>query len=227
MHRPHHFHRISLFNYSCCAAFRHRCVLGPFNCADCFQHALLLMLRRTQTPPNPTQRIHDAIMSLLDPTHILTRAATLQSSPTQPNPTQTNPAQPNPTQPNPAQPNPCNTQVIDTLVDHFMTFTAETRVLPVLWHQSLLVFAQRYRGDITRADKDRLKEVQIIVCRILSAFFFSFLFFSLAVRCGSVVYRTVEIVCILDKKRTAVSCYLCTRYIVIRLGRTYYTQCIF
>eukprot|EP00904_Undaria_pinnatifida_P013536 jgi/Undpi1/9312/HiC_scaffold_26.g11770.m1 len=50
-------------------------------------------------------------------------------------------------------------KVIDTLVDHFMTFTAETRVLPVLWHQSLLVFAQRYRGDITRADKDRLKEL--------------------------------------------------------------------
>ncbi|CAN0091643.1 unnamed protein product [Ascophyllum nodosum] len=50
-------------------------------------------------------------------------------------------------------------KVIDALVDHFMTFTRETRVLPVLWHQSLLVFAQRYRGDITRADKDRLKEL--------------------------------------------------------------------
>ncbi|CAM9496593.1 unnamed protein product [Ectocarpus sp. 4 AP-2014] len=50
-------------------------------------------------------------------------------------------------------------KVIDSLVDHFMTFTTETRVLPVLWHQSLLVFAQRYRGDITRADKDRLKEL--------------------------------------------------------------------
>lgn len=51
-------------------------------------------------------------------------------------------------------------KVIDALVDHFMTFTSEKRVLPVLWHQSLLVFAQRYRGDITRADKDRLKEVR-------------------------------------------------------------------
>ncbi|CAM9920248.1 unnamed protein product [Sphacelaria rigidula] len=51
-------------------------------------------------------------------------------------------------------------KVIDTLVDHFMTFTTETRVLPVLWHQSLLVLAQRYRGDITRRDKDRLKEVR-------------------------------------------------------------------
>lgn len=42
-----------------------------------------------------------------------------------------------------------------------MTFTTETRVLPVLWHQSLLVLAQRYRGDITRRDKDRLKEVRM------------------------------------------------------------------
>ncbi|CAM9593694.1 unnamed protein product, partial [Scytosiphon promiscuus] len=50
-------------------------------------------------------------------------------------------------------------RVIDALVDHFMSFTNETRDLPVLWHQSLLVFAQRYRGDITRADKDRLKEL--------------------------------------------------------------------
>eukprot|EP00903_Cladosiphon_okamuranus_P017027 g15692.t1 len=50
-------------------------------------------------------------------------------------------------------------RVIDALVDHFMAFTTETRVLPVLWHQSLLVFAQRYRSDITRADKDRLKEL--------------------------------------------------------------------
>lgn len=53
-----------------------------------------------------------------------------------------------------------NTQVIDALVDHFMTFTTETRLLPVLWHQSLLVFAQRYREDVTRLDKDRLKEVR-------------------------------------------------------------------
>lgn len=59
-------------------------------------------------------------------------------------------------------------QVIDALVDHFMTFTKETRVLPVLWHQSLLVFAQRYRCDITRADKDRLKEVSslAVLCTV-------------------------------------------------------------
>lgn len=50
-------------------------------------------------------------------------------------------------------------QVIDALVDHFMSYLSESRDLPVLWHQSLLVFAQRYRGDVTRADKDRLKEV--------------------------------------------------------------------
>ncbi|CAM9602837.1 unnamed protein product, partial [Choristocarpus tenellus] len=50
-------------------------------------------------------------------------------------------------------------KVIDGLVNHFMAFVKETRVLPVLWHQSLLVFAQRYRGDIRRSDKERLKEL--------------------------------------------------------------------
>ena len=71
-------------------------------------------------------------------------------------------------------------QVIDALVDHFMTFTTETRDLPVLWHQSLLVFAQRYRGDITRADKDRLKEVcwllLVMVALMLSLVVVLFLF---------------------------------------------------
>ena len=36
-------------------------------------------------------------------------------------------------------------QVIDMLVKHFHQFTRETRELPVLWHQCLLVFVQRYK----------------------------------------------------------------------------------
>ncbi|CAM9802218.1 unnamed protein product, partial [Phaeothamnion confervicola] len=48
-------------------------------------------------------------------------------------------------------------RVIDALVDHFVRFEAETRQLPVLWHQSLLVFVQRYKADIKPADKERLK----------------------------------------------------------------------
>ncbi|CAM9749597.1 unnamed protein product, partial [Discosporangium mesarthrocarpum] len=50
-------------------------------------------------------------------------------------------------------------KVIDALVNHFMAFVDETRTLPVLWHQSLLVFAQRYRGNVRRSDKDRMKEL--------------------------------------------------------------------
>ena len=35
-------------------------------------------------------------------------------------------------------------RVVAALADHFASFASETRALPVLWHQSLLVFAQRY-----------------------------------------------------------------------------------
>lgn len=50
-------------------------------------------------------------------------------------------------------------KVISALVDHFMRFLHETRELPVLWHQCLLVFAQRYKDSISHADKERLKEI--------------------------------------------------------------------
>ena len=32
---------------------------------------------------------------------------------------------------------------VDAVVDHFMRFMHEERTLPVVWHQSLLVFIQR------------------------------------------------------------------------------------
>ena len=35
-------------------------------------------------------------------------------------------------------------RVIDAVFRHFMRFMDETRRLPVLWHQCLLVYAQRY-----------------------------------------------------------------------------------
>ncbi len=34
-------------------------------------------------------------------------------------------------------------RVIDGLVDHFVRFRNEDRVLPVVWHQCLLCFVQR------------------------------------------------------------------------------------
>ncbi|KAJ7672872.1 Bystin-domain-containing protein [Mycena rosella] len=58
-------------------------------------------------------------------------------------------------------------KVVDALVFHFIrlsnTYKARTRAdadaLPVLWHQSLLVFAQRYASDLTPDQKDALLDV--------------------------------------------------------------------
>jgi len=35
-------------------------------------------------------------------------------------------------------------RVLDSLVFHFLRFENERRKLPVLWHQALLIFVQRY-----------------------------------------------------------------------------------
>lgn len=48
-------------------------------------------------------------------------------------------------------------RVISELSKHFLGFTTDTRTLPVLWHQSLLVFTQRYKNDISKAHKEAMK----------------------------------------------------------------------
>lgn len=50
-------------------------------------------------------------------------------------------------------------RVVDELVLHFTRFMYETRSLPVLWHQALLAFLQRYKEDITEEQKDLLREL--------------------------------------------------------------------
>ncbi|KAG6813451.1 hypothetical protein H0H92_010785 [Tricholoma furcatifolium] len=58
-------------------------------------------------------------------------------------------------------------KVVDALVFHFIrlsnSYKAKTRgdtdKLPVLWHQSLLVFVQRYASDLTPDQKDALLDV--------------------------------------------------------------------
>jgi essential nuclear protein 1 len=50
-------------------------------------------------------------------------------------------------------------RVIDALVDHFLRFRKETRALPVVWHQSLLCFAQRYKREIRAEDKVALRKL--------------------------------------------------------------------
>ncbi|KAI9475631.1 MAG: Bystin-domain-containing protein [Benjaminiella poitrasii] len=50
-------------------------------------------------------------------------------------------------------------KVVDALVMHFARFMNDPRDMPVLWHQSMLVFAQRYKQDLVREQKDILLEV--------------------------------------------------------------------
>ena len=39
-------------------------------------------------------------------------------------------------------------------MEHFCRFEQDSRTLPVLWHQCLLVFAQRYKHDISSEQKE-------------------------------------------------------------------------
>ncbi|KAI5093773.1 bystin [Silurus meridionalis] len=50
-------------------------------------------------------------------------------------------------------------RVLDALVAHFLTFRTEQRVLPVLWHQSLLTLVQRYKADLASEQKGVLLEL--------------------------------------------------------------------
>ncbi|KAL0978409.1 hypothetical protein UPYG_G00170090 [Umbra pygmaea] len=50
-------------------------------------------------------------------------------------------------------------RVLDALVGHFLSFRSEKRVLPVLWHQSLLILAQRYKADLASEQKAALLEL--------------------------------------------------------------------
>ncbi|XP_008555506.1 bystin [Microplitis demolitor] len=50
-------------------------------------------------------------------------------------------------------------RVVDGVVFHFLRMERETRELPVLWHQSLLTFVQRYKSDISSEQKEALLEL--------------------------------------------------------------------
>jgi essential nuclear protein 1 len=53
-------------------------------------------------------------------------------------------------------------KVIDALVFHFMRFKAVPDAIPLLWHQSFLSYAQRYRNDITEDQRDVLLDVLLL-----------------------------------------------------------------
>ncbi|KAF3488319.1 hypothetical protein F2Q69_00053983 [Brassica cretica] len=45
---------------------------------------------------------------------------------------------------------------IDAVAAHFLRFCKETKVMPVIWHQTLLAFVQRYKHELRKEDKKSL-----------------------------------------------------------------------
>jgi len=50
-------------------------------------------------------------------------------------------------------------RVVDAIVYHYLGFRNEKRELPVLWFQSFLTFAQRYKQDVSSEQKKELLEI--------------------------------------------------------------------
>nr|SVE76355.1 EOG090X058P [Daphnia longispina] len=50
-------------------------------------------------------------------------------------------------------------RVVDAAVHHFVKFQLDVREMPVLWHQSLLTFSQRYKADLSSEQKEALLQV--------------------------------------------------------------------
>ncbi|CAG9861732.1 unnamed protein product [Phyllotreta striolata] len=50
-------------------------------------------------------------------------------------------------------------RVVDACVFHFVRFQSDKRDLPVLWHQALLAFVQRYKADISTEQREALLEL--------------------------------------------------------------------
>jgi essential nuclear protein 1 len=49
--------------------------------------------------------------------------------------------------------------VVAQVVQHLSSFHNEQRTLPVAWHQTFLVFAQRYKTSLTGEQKEQLKSL--------------------------------------------------------------------
>nr|CAG4650938.1 EOG090X058P [Simocephalus serrulatus]SVE94207.1 EOG090X058P [Simocephalus serrulatus] len=50
-------------------------------------------------------------------------------------------------------------RVVDAAVHHFVKFQLDTREMPVLWHQALLTFSQRYKADLSSEQKEALLQL--------------------------------------------------------------------
>ncbi|XP_025826217.1 bystin isoform X1 [Panicum hallii] len=47
-------------------------------------------------------------------------------------------------------------RALDAVLAHFMRFLDDERVMPVIWHQSLLAFVERYKNELEKKDKEKL-----------------------------------------------------------------------
>ncbi|KAG2569834.1 hypothetical protein PVAP13_7NG443200 [Panicum virgatum] len=47
-------------------------------------------------------------------------------------------------------------RALDAELAHFMRFLDDERVMPVIWHQSLLAFVERYKNELEKKDKEKL-----------------------------------------------------------------------
>eukprot|EP00270_Netrium_digitus_P019705 TRINITY_DN7840_c0_g1_i1.p1 TRINITY_DN7840_c0_g1~~TRINITY_DN7840_c0_g1_i1.p1 ORF type:complete len:498 (+),score=171.42 TRINITY_DN7840_c0_g1_i1:47-1495(+) len=50
-------------------------------------------------------------------------------------------------------------RVIDAVTRHFLRFMDDERSMPVIWHQALLSFVQRYKNEIEQKDREELKRL--------------------------------------------------------------------
>nr|CAG4647865.1 EOG090X058P [Moina brachiata]SVE92983.1 EOG090X058P [Moina brachiata] len=50
-------------------------------------------------------------------------------------------------------------RVVDAAVAHFVRFHMDSREMPVLWHQAMLTFAQRYKSDLSSEQKEALLQL--------------------------------------------------------------------
>nr|CAG4637754.1 EOG090X058P [Chydorus sphaericus] len=50
-------------------------------------------------------------------------------------------------------------RVVDAVFHHYVRFQIDGREMPVLWHQSLLTFCQRYKADLSREQKEALLQL--------------------------------------------------------------------
>ncbi|XP_062227166.1 bystin-like isoform X1 [Phragmites australis] len=47
-------------------------------------------------------------------------------------------------------------RALDAALAHFMRFLDDERIMPVIWHQSLLAFVERYKNELEKKDKEKL-----------------------------------------------------------------------